>query len=62
MAGELLEIDKFGRVYIPAHLRTHINRKLVASKVGSQLIILSLPEGLNDVETTLEESAFKNQA
>jgi len=59
MAGELVEIDKFGRIYIPVHLRAHINRKLIASKIGTQLIILSLPEGLEDAEITLDESTFR---
>lgn len=60
MAGELVEIDKFGRIYIPVHLRTHINKKFVASKIGSQLVILSLPEGVSEAEITLDESTFKD--
>ena len=44
MSGEIEEIDRNGRIYLPSRLRRDLGKKFLVLRRGNQLVLVPLPD------------------
>ena len=63
MAGTIIKMDKSGRIHIPTSIKDDLGPKFIITRLGSKLILTSIPEDpikdLEEIGRSIPEKTLK---